>query len=179
MIVRSTQFPRPRPDVHGPPSSAGFGISRVLGSAGSSRHTANRRGGRSPCTTESRRSKGGSLWKVWCPWMLDLARSVAALNVDRADTSYPATDPGCGGGSPFPGSGILFPSLGVTGGGGQSAVIDLGDRPSVAAHLWVQLSFRPVAFPQTGPPTVVARHFHGPPAFAAWAPSGVEQQPSG
>jgi hypothetical protein len=32
----------------------------VLGSAGSLRHTTNRRGGRSPCTTESRRSKGGS-----------------------------------------------------------------------------------------------------------------------
>jgi hypothetical protein len=27
------QFPRLSPDVHGPPSSAGFGISRVLGSA--------------------------------------------------------------------------------------------------------------------------------------------------
>jgi hypothetical protein len=35
---------------------------RVLGSAGSSRHTANRHGGRSACFTESRRSKGGSLW---------------------------------------------------------------------------------------------------------------------
>ena len=57
-IVRSQSFPGPRPDVHGPPSPAGFGISRVLGSAGSSWHTANRRGGRSPCTTESRRSKG-------------------------------------------------------------------------------------------------------------------------
>ena len=30
---RDQQFPRPRPDVHGPPSPAGFGISRVLGSA--------------------------------------------------------------------------------------------------------------------------------------------------
>ena len=36
----------------------GLRLFRVLGSAGSSRHTANRRGGRSPCTTESRRSKG-------------------------------------------------------------------------------------------------------------------------
>ena len=33
LIVRSSSFPGPRPDVHGPPSSAGFGISRVLGSA--------------------------------------------------------------------------------------------------------------------------------------------------
>ena len=33
LIVRSQSFPGPRPDVHGPPSPAGFGISRVLGSA--------------------------------------------------------------------------------------------------------------------------------------------------
>jgi hypothetical protein len=30
-----SEFPGPRPDVHGPPSPAGFGIYGVLGSAGS------------------------------------------------------------------------------------------------------------------------------------------------
>src|SRR4051812_18761932 len=82
---------------------------RGLGSAGSLGHTANRRGGRSACTTESRRSKGGSLWKVWYPWMLALTRFVAALNVDRAD-NYPATDPGRGGGTLFPAPESCFPA---------------------------------------------------------------------
>src|SRR5215472_6377674 len=40
--VQVPEIPGPRPDVHGPPSPAGFGISRVLGSVGSLRHTANR-----------------------------------------------------------------------------------------------------------------------------------------
>jgi hypothetical protein len=39
----------------------GLRLFGVLGRFSSSRHTANRCGGRSPCTTESRRSKGGSL----------------------------------------------------------------------------------------------------------------------
>jgi hypothetical protein len=43
MVVLSRhQFPGPRPDVHGPPLPAGFGISRVLGSVGSSRSATNR-----------------------------------------------------------------------------------------------------------------------------------------
>ena len=58
-LFRSHQVSQLRLDVHGPPSPVGFGISRVLGSASSLRHTANRRGGRSACITESRRSKGG------------------------------------------------------------------------------------------------------------------------
>ena len=33
VIVQVISFPASRLDVHGPPSSAGFGISRVLGSA--------------------------------------------------------------------------------------------------------------------------------------------------
>ena len=57
---------------------------RVLGSAGSSRHTANRRGGRSACITESRRSKGGLVWNLRCQTgnraaVAGMARSVAAL----------------------------------------------------------------------------------------------------
>ena len=36
LVVQSAEFPGPRPDVRGPPSSAGFGVSRVLGSVGSS-----------------------------------------------------------------------------------------------------------------------------------------------
>ena len=63
--VVQTPVPRPRPDVHGPPSPAGLGISRVLGSAGSSR-TANWGGGRSPCTTESRRGKNLDVGCVNC-----------------------------------------------------------------------------------------------------------------
>jgi hypothetical protein len=59
LLVSRQQFPGPRPDVSGPPSPAGLGISRVLGSGGSSRHTANRRGSRSACRTESRRWKRG------------------------------------------------------------------------------------------------------------------------
>ena len=81
------------------------------------------------------------------PWMLALARSVAALNVDRAD-NYPATDAAA---EAVPCSGILFPGLGVTGGGEQSAVIDLGGRPGGAAHLWVQLSLPPTPLPQCIP----------------------------
>ena len=48
-----------RPDVHGPPSSAGFGISRVLGSAAPCGTPRIGRGGRSACITESRRGKRG------------------------------------------------------------------------------------------------------------------------
>ena len=77
------------------PHPAGFGISRVLGSASSLRHTANWCGGRSPCTTELRRGKN--------------------------------LDAGCDG----------------NGEGGYE-----GPRCFAPVHLWMQLSFRPVAFPQ-------------------------------
>ena len=62
------QFPRPRPDVHGPPSPAGFGIFRVLGSAGSLRHTANWRGGRTACIIEFaslQETKRCGAWGTW------------------------------------------------------------------------------------------------------------------
>jgi len=42
--IAVSEFPRPRPDVHGPPSPAGFGISRVLGSAGSYANRRKQRG---------------------------------------------------------------------------------------------------------------------------------------
>jgi len=59
LIVQISQRPRLGRKVVARPCG-GLRLFRVLGSAGSSRHAANRRGGRSPCTTESRRSKGGS-----------------------------------------------------------------------------------------------------------------------
>ena len=58
-IVEINEFPGPRPDVHGPPSPAGFGISRVLGSAAPQSARRNRhRVSLRACQTESRRSKG-------------------------------------------------------------------------------------------------------------------------
>ena len=65
LIVQISSFPglgrmfvaRPR---------GGLWLFRVLGSAGSSRHTANRCGGRSACTTESRRSKQVHACECWC-----------------------------------------------------------------------------------------------------------------
>jgi hypothetical protein len=57
-IARSQSFLGPRPDVHGPPSPAGFGISRGLGSAAPSAARQNRhRVSLLACQTESRRSK--------------------------------------------------------------------------------------------------------------------------
>ena len=70
--VRFTEFPRPRPDVHGPPSPAGFGISRVLGSGGSSRHTANRLW--RPGTVTSRLASGEEPIAVsFTPFVLEAA----------------------------------------------------------------------------------------------------------
>ena len=57
VIVQVNQFPPAPAGCSRPALVAGLGISGVLGSVGSSRHTANRRGGRSACTTESRRAK--------------------------------------------------------------------------------------------------------------------------
>jgi hypothetical protein len=65
------------------PSAAGFGVSEVLGSAGSLQHTASQHGGRSPCITESRRSNRWFGVELALPGggrpAVGMARSVAAL----------------------------------------------------------------------------------------------------
>ena len=58
LIVQITALPGLSRKIVARPCG-GLRLFRVLGSAGSSRHTANRRGGRSACITRSRRSKGG------------------------------------------------------------------------------------------------------------------------
>ena len=97
-----SEFPRPSAGCFRPALVAGLGISRVLGSGGSSRHTANRRGSRSACTTESRRWKRGN--RAWpdlgairqkLPPTRDLrlrGRSVQpAQTTDREGSHEPAT----------------------------------------------------------------------------------------